>query len=516
MRRTVATVAVALILAATGTATSPSYAEEESPDLSPAITPAAPAALAEPQPAQLLERAEAALDGKVVGPHGPEATLALRDLFAALPRLSTAERAEARQILARPTNKAGPKGEVKYRAHAFRMCAEKVCVQRVKRTRHAATKKWAGKTLRVLQGVWRKEVGSMGYRRPFKDRGSGGNGKLDVYLANLGDRGLYGYCVPEFKVAGFKRVASAYCVLDNDFSRAEFGGKPIDTLKATAAHELFHTVQFAYDFKEDPWLMEASATWIEERYADGVNDNRQYLPFGQLVRTWVPLDTFRTTSLVQYGNWAFFEYLSQRFGAEVVRKIWRQAGHFTGDGKTYSTEALERALPDGTSFKEVFARYSAANLTPERSYPEGETWPGPKLVSRGSLGRGGRTNGTFEIDHMSTHDVRVTPKKGLDKKKYKLRVTVDGPGAAADPMATVVLQRPSGTISYLPVALNDQGEGARVVPFNRRQTARVWLVLSNASTRFKDCGEKYTYSCGGTPIDDQRRFGVKLRVVTPT
>jgi hypothetical protein len=516
MRRTVATVAVALTLAASGTTTSPSYAEEEPPDLSPQDVPAAPAAVEEPQPEQLLDRAEAALDGQVVGPSGPEATLALRDLFAALPRMSTAERAEARQFLARPTDQAGPKGEVKYQVRAFRMCAQKVCVHRVKRTRHAATKKWAGKTLRVLQGVWRKEVGTMGYRRPFKDRRRGGNGKLDVYLANLGSRGLYGYCVPEFTIRGFKRVASAYCVLDNDFSRAEFGGKPINTLKATAAHELFHTVQFAYDFKEDPWLMEASATWIEERYADGVNDNRQYLRFGQLVRTWIPLDTFRTTSLVQYGNWAFFEYLSHRFGAEIVRKTWRQAGHYTGDGKTYSTEALKRALPDDASFKGVFAQYSAANLTPERSYPEGEHWPGPKMVSQGSLGRGGSTSGAFEIDHMAAHDVRVTPKKGLDEKKYKLRVTIDGPGAVSDPTATVVLQRPSGTISYLPVALNDKGVGSRVVPFNRLQTARVWLVLANASTRFKDCGEKFTYSCGGTPLDDQRRFGVKLRVISQT
>jgi hypothetical protein len=516
MRRTIATAAVALTLAASGTATSPSYAEGEPSHLTRQDIPAAPAAPEEPLPEQILDRAEAALDGEVVGPSGPEATLALRDLFAALPRMSAAERAEARQILARPTDKAGPRGEIKYRAHAFRMCAEKVCVQRVKRTRHAATKKWAGKTLRVLQGVWRKEVGSMGYRRPFKDRGRGGNGKLDVYLANLGARGLYGYCVPEFKVPGFKRVASAYCVLDNDFSRAEFGGKPIDTLKATAAHELFHTVQFAYDFKEDPWLMEASATWIEERYADGVNDNRQYLRFGQLVRTWVPLDTFRTTSLVQYGNWAFFEYLSHRFGDEVVRKTWREAGHFTGDGKTYSTEALKRALPDGVSFKEVFAQYSAANLTPERSYPEGESWPEPKLVSQGSLGRGGSRSGATKIDHMSTHDIRVTPKKALDKKKYMLRVTIDGPGAASDPMVTVVLQRPSGTISYLPVALNDQGDGSRVVPFNRKQTARVWLVLSNASTRFENCGKNFTYSCGGTPLDDQRRFGLKLRVITRT
>ncbi len=108
MRRTIATVAVALTLAATGTATGPSYAEEEPSDLSPHDIPAVSPAAEEPQPEQILDRAEAALAGEVLGPSGPEATLALRDLFAALPRMSAAERAEARQILARPTDKAGP------------------------------------------------------------------------------------------------------------------------------------------------------------------------------------------------------------------------------------------------------------------------------------------------------------------------------------------------------------------------------------------------------------------------
>ena len=30
--------------------------------------------------------------------------------------------------------------------------------------------------------------------------------------------------------------------------------------------------------------MEATATWVEERVADDVDDNRQYLPYGQVSR----------------------------------------------------------------------------------------------------------------------------------------------------------------------------------------------------------------------------------------
>jgi diaminohydroxyphosphoribosylaminopyrimidine deaminase/5-amino-6-(5-phosphoribosylamino)uracil reductase len=41
-----------------------------------------------------------------------------------------------------------------------------------------------------MNQVWRFEVGRMGYRRPAQDRGVGGNRKFDVYLKELGSRGV--------------------------------------------------------------------------------------------------------------------------------------------------------------------------------------------------------------------------------------------------------------------------------------------------------------------------------------
>ncbi|MGH3345516.1 MAG: hypothetical protein ACRDO4_00915, partial [Nocardioides sp.] len=171
MRRTVAAAALALAVAASGTATSPAYAEDDLEIRSPAT--AAPEQAA-PAPAQVLSQAEAALDGEVAGIRRPEATLALRDLFATLPRLSATGRAEARRILARPTNSSGPRGEIKYRTRSVKRCGPQVCVHRVTRTRHAASKAWARKSLRVMGSVWGKEVGQMGYRRPVRDGRRGG------------------------------------------------------------------------------------------------------------------------------------------------------------------------------------------------------------------------------------------------------------------------------------------------------------------------------------------------------
>ena len=250
---------------------------------SPETAPAEPADA--PTPTQVLRQAEAALEGEVAGTRRPEATLALRDLFVALPRLSRRPTArEARRILARPTTAPRPVRRQLHRALGQALRAECVRPLGARGPRHAASRRGSQESCVSWRSVWRKEVGQMGYRRPVKDGRRGGNGKFDVYLNDVGAKGLFGYCAPEFTKPGFRRLASGYCVLDNDFARSQFGAKPADSLKVTAAHEFFHAVQFAYDYLEDPWLMEATATWIEERYADGVNDNRQYLPAGQLVR----------------------------------------------------------------------------------------------------------------------------------------------------------------------------------------------------------------------------------------
>jgi hypothetical protein len=382
-----------------------------------------------------------------------------------------------------------------------------VCVHRVRRTSDRAGAAWARRTLRVVGRVWRKEVGGLGYRRPLRDGRRGGNAKLDVYLADVGAEGLFGYCAPETTRPGNKRLASGYCVLDNDFARDQFGARPTDSLKATAAHEFFHAIQFAYDYREDPWLMEATATWMEERVADGVNDNRRYLRHGQVRRTWVPLDRYSSSGAGAYGNWAFFEHLSQRFGAKVVRRTWRNAGHADGDGGRYSTRALVQALPRRTSFPRVYGDFQAANVRPDRSYPEGRRWPRPDLAADEVLGADAGLEGAPAIDHLSGLDFRLRPKAGLDAKSWRLRVRVDGPPPSTSPVVSVVRLTSADDLVRTRLRLDDEGNGQTSVPFSTRQTDAVWVVVGNASTRFR-CRGRYVvgYSCGGEPRDDDRTF----------
>ncbi len=442
----------------------------------------------------------------------PNATLALRDLFVALPRLDPTERKQAQGLLARPTDGDGDEYGDGYTVPAKRSCATRICMHWVDSTRDAPpSRRWVTKTLDTMKDVWAQEVGAMGYRAPVTDRRRGGNKKFDVYLKDVGADGYYGYCVPERRKPGERWIASGYCVLDDDFARSQFGSRPGKSLRVTAAHEFFHAVQFAYDYAEDGWMMESTATWIEERVADDVNDNRQYLRYGQVSRPSTPLDLYDRQSFSQYGNWVFFEYLSQRYGAGFVRRVWENAD---GAVRNYSTRAVKRTLPEGTRFGDVFRAYAAANTMPGSSYAEGGSWPRAAMAREHTLTSGDpRADGTLRIDHMSSRNVLVKPGGSLRNRDWRLRISVNGPPSGTGPAALVLVHKKSGKVKSTPVVLDGDGGGRVDVAFGTRNVSRVTLTLANASTSFDCWRQQLTYSCQGRPQNDNRAFSYQVRAL---
>jgi len=448
-----------------------------------------------------LRRADAVLDG--VDGAEQNATLALRDLVRAMPSLGPAERDRARALLARPTNRGDFYGD-SYRAPSKRTCSTDICVHWVSRTSDAPpSRAWVTRTMAVMKRAWTREVGGLGYRRPIRDGRRGGDSKFDVYLKDVGTNGLYGYCAPERTTRASKWRASGYCVLDDDFARSQFHQRRILSLKATAAHEFFHALQFAYDYAEDGWFMEATATWMEERVFDDVNDNRRYLRFGQLGSPGKPLDVFEDFGGAQYGNWAFFEYLSHRFGNGVVRATWTEAAADGDHPGPFSIQAVEAALP--TALPEVFGRYAASNTLPAVGfpagvYPEGERWPASpgreRVVDSGATGKG-----RFTIDHLAARSIRVVPGEGLGGDGSQLQVTVQGPPDGRNPVANVVVRHVDGRVTLRTIPLDPTGAGSVSIPFDRPAT----IVLANASTRFR-CNRGTAYSCRGIPRDDAEPF----------
>jgi hypothetical protein len=368
--------------------------------------------------------------------------------------------------------------------------------------------------LKTMNHVWSYEVGRLGYRRPLSDEHRGGNGKFDVYLKELYHQGLYGLTTAERPTSYNRNLYSGYLLLDNDFARSQYGAKPIQVAKVTAAHEFFHAIQFGYDVHEDSWLMETTSTWMEEQFDTRSNDNRQYLPYGQLADADQPLDTYQAAGAAQYGNWAYFEHLSHRFGKGIVRSIWHSAGAFSGAGHQFSAHALRSVLGHHGGFDHDFGRYSAGNLTPGRSYPEGSHYPSPGYLAQWQLTQAAPSVGpsSFQVHHLASSSVQVLPGADLNKRTWRLRLHVNGPRKRKDPVAYVVVHTKRHGWIKKSVHLNRHGDGHLSVPFSNHTVDYVTLTVANASTAYRRCGQG-AYSCSGKPRVANPDFAVKVTAV---
>src|SRR5919109_771457 len=235
--------------------------------------------------------------GDVARPGRRDATLILRDLAARKRELSGPERELAEALLARPDDGDVPVGNgwTVAEAAGSPVCSALpgtgLCVHWVASSSDAPSPTdsspangvpdWIDLTLATWETVWTQEIGAIGYREPLPDGTLGDDNRLDVYVDDLGSDGVFGYCTsddPNVDVPGVFAVW-AYCVVDDDYAPGQYGSvhTPQEFLGVTSAHEFNHASQFAYDWLEDVWLLEGTATNIEETVYPNVNDNVSFL-----------------------------------------------------------------------------------------------------------------------------------------------------------------------------------------------------------------------------------------------
>ncbi|TYL45917.1 hypothetical protein FXB39_15505 [Nocardioides sp. BGMRC 2183] len=440
-------------------------------------------------------------------------TLELRDLFVDQPHLGLFDRVRARTLLARPTAGDQDPGGDGYRRSAIRRCGQHVCVHAPRQGADAPPSiAWLQRTLRVMNRVWRHEVDTLGFRAPPSDGRRGGDDRFDVYLSDVGARGLFGYCTPERLVRGERRSASGYCVLDNDFARRQYDAPPRRSLQVTAAHEFFHAIQFGYDFREDPWLLESTAVWVEETFADAADDSRRYLRYGTVRRPGVSLDTFSNSGYAQYGNWPFWEFLAGRYGQDVVRQVWARADATRGAPGQSSIGALRSVLTRKSgpgALREVLTAYAVANLDPSRVYDEGAHWPSASIARRVVLDRAGREKRRrLSVDHLAARHLVVRPATEGSRpvrrsRDWRLHLDLSLPPRAA---VAVTVVRNDGRRTRRVVTARE----SRVqVPFDAGTVSSVIVTAVNASARY-DCFQVTTWSCNGKPLDDGAAFVVRM------
>ncbi|MEW5958544.1 MAG: MXAN_6640 family putative metalloprotease, partial [Chloroflexota bacterium] len=226
----------------------------------------------------------------------------------------------------------------------------------------------------ALQFSWEQEVQRLDWRAPLPDRGEGGDPRFDVYLqkqngaADEGD--LFGYAETFGGHIGDNPTTAAietsaaygYLSLDNAYSVDEFGDflDPLDAMRTTAAHELHHAIQAAYD-DGDPheWLYEASATWMEDEVYPQIGDAKSYLADFMDAPDICPLSVGRDDQDVRwYGGWILLRYIAEHYGGPAtIRRAWELMA--TQEGLA----ALEAALAEqGATLAEVFVDFAVANL----------------------------------------------------------------------------------------------------------------------------------------------------------
>lgn len=459
-------------------------------------------------------------------------TMALRDLAALKGELSGAERQAADRFLARPTD--GQNGDQKYQvAEATPVCEGNVCVHYVASTSDAPDMTDAdGSGVSDYVELVLKETLHVndtyvkaGYKEPKPDGNKGGGSQTDIYLQNIGNQGLYGYCTTDDTIKRNPSSTSAYCVLDNDYSSSEFPtNTPIENMKVTAAHEYFHAVQFNYDILEDSWLMENTATWAEDEVYDGVNDNLNYLPDSPLSNPKQSMDAFEGT--YQYGNWIWWRYLTERYTAKegsmpsLVLNVWKKADNSTKGAKNmYSMQALKSVLrAKNADLPKTLAKFGNANRRPGQVYSEGKAnnYPKAPLAKRFTIAGNQTRTGTVKQNHLSTSTIRVTPAK-VNKKvvgkakaapnvlKIQLSMAPKSKGSAA----VVSIKMKSGKTKVVNIKINGKGKGTKKITFKPSKVKFAELTLANGGTQYR-CWNGGAFSCQGDSKNDNVKQSYKL------
>ncbi|WP_395659436.1 MXAN_6640 family putative metalloprotease [Nocardioides sp.] len=515
-RALVAAITVPLIIAAGLTATGPASAADPGGKSAPPRAAEARAALAD---------AQALLDGHAPvtdGPSSRDATMTLLRLAQLRSSLTGADRAAAARILARPGT-----------THAA--CSASNCYHwsssggdAVPSTDNDADgiPDYVEQVAATVDGVRNTYLGA-GYRAPKPDGSVGGNSQTDIYLADVGSDGLYGYCTSDESIPNPPPAydAWAFCVLDNDYSASQFPtNTPLENLQVTAAHEYFHAVQFAYDAFEDSWFMEATATWAEDELFDDVNDNLQYLVDSPLAKPGQPLDTFSSGAGPQYGEWIYFRFLTENMPASdgglptIIRGMWERADGAAGGPDDYSMQAVQNALADrGVSMTGAFTSFAAANRVPALSYSEGAANDYPTAPPDGifKLSTSKKDSGWkyAKLLHLAAATARFVPGSGLSAAKWKLKVSVDLPPKNTNTTAVVTVVKKSGDPQQVVIPLSGSGNGSRKVAFGSSGVRYVEVTLVNAGARY-NCWNGGDYSCHGSSLDDGRKLQVRAQVTT--
>lgn len=164
-----------------------------------------------------------------------------------------------------------------------------------------------------------------GFDAPLSDADvaddNGGDERFDVYLVDF-----FGSADGSFQTDTCVATACVgHMIQENDFARSSYPTLAFAT-SVLASHELFHAVQAAYDASENDVLREGSAVWASERWDPALGELAAFAP-GFLARPDRPVDQSMAGAVLDpfaYGAGLFFTFLSERYGDDLVLRLWEE------------------------------------------------------------------------------------------------------------------------------------------------------------------------------------------------
>lgn len=253
-------------------------------------------------------------------------------------------------------------------------------------------------TINAFDKTWAKQIDELGYMSPPSD----GDNVYDIYITSLGSQSVYGLTWP----SGSDLTTSSYIEIDNDFTDAVYYTSGIEGLEATAAHEFFHAIQFAYyaDFGAS-WWQEMSATWMEDVVYPDINDYYAYVP-SRMNDPESSIDYAPGGTAHPFGGAIFAHHLEQVYGIDAIRNVWVTLGNRAPS--SYKLSEIDAGMPAG-GLSQLFPRYAVWNyLTNTRARPNYYTEASDlQSVKMRDLGVSGSGTGSETVDHLAATYVRV-------------------------------------------------------------------------------------------------------------
>ena len=270
---------------------------------------------------------------------------------------------------------------------------------------HAISTERARALAAHAEDAWRLEVAGWGWPAPVADA----DGRLDVYV--FASSSAAGAVTPDR--AG-SQPTSSWLAVD-----------PAYINPVLVSHEFMHMSQLAITGAyQGQVLTEGIGYWAGFAAA-----NSPHPP------DWAVRDPSRSFGCVGFtscvdGQWAFFQFLAERYGHAVLIDAYRRAAALGGNPELHAVPALDAALrARGQSLGKAYSAYTAAITTADFRLSALLKF-GPEPAARLRLGCRSAAARTLAIDHLAARWLEVDNDNCFTPGEVSVRLSASWPAAA--------------------------------------------------------------------------------------